>query len=131
MPKETTEEEVYKLLDSTKSSSIYINGKSYWLGPKNKKKIKDYLNQEHTGGVLPLLGLIPAIIAGLTTVGKVAAVATPIIAGTAAAASAIANTVKKSKEAAAAELSRQKQEIELNKAKEVKAETKVETIEKN
>ena len=99
MPKETTEEEVYKLLDSTKSSSIYINGKSYWLGPKNKKKIKDYLNQEHTGGVLPLLGLIPAIIAGLTTVGKVAAVATPIIAGTAAAASAIVNTVKKSKEA--------------------------------
>ena len=92
--KDTTEEELRKLIANEKTKTIIIDGKKRYL---SKKIINEVKEREKEGGILPLIPIIAGIL-GATTAA----------AGTAA---GIAKTVSDSREA-------QKKSIEIEKAQE-------------
>ena len=96
---DSVEEKLQKIIEIGKGGSINFEGKKIYI---NQKMIKELRNQHtHNGGVIPLLALLPAILAGLG--------------GAAGVASGIASTVKESKQARNADLEKEKLEKEILK----------------
>ena len=97
--KTSLEEKLREIIETGKGKTINFEGKKIYI---NKKIIEELRRQnQHQGGVIPLLALLPAILAGLG--------------GAAGVASGIASTVKESKQARNADLEKEKLEKEILK----------------
>ena len=77
------EEKLRKIIDEEKPKSFSYEGKKVYINKDKIQEIKE-LENEHEGGILPLVALLPLIFGGLTAAGATAA--------------SVANVVKNAKE---------------------------------